>query len=304
LLYESAKEGYNDSGAGKTCENRNPFTSLQHKRRFGKVQTRSEEKTMSCHKRKTVVITGGAGGIGLAIARRFAAKGHNIALVDASAEKGEMALRELQGEGEFAFFPFDVTRLSECEGLFGRIYERFGSVDVLVNNAGISTHRGTTETITENDWNRIVSVNLSGLFFMARAAGIYMAKSGGGAIVNTASIRAYLATGDRTIYAVTKKAILTINAELAADFWRYGIRVNSVSPGYVLTEMTRVHLQEEGWLDNQLNIILTDRMLVPEDIAEVVEFLASEDAIAINGCDIPCESGTIPCRGKPSESGV
>ena len=71
---------------------------------------------MSCHKRKTVVITGGAGGIGLAIARRFAAKGHNIALVDASAEKGEMALRELQGEGEFAFFPFDVTRLRSAKG--------------------------------------------------------------------------------------------------------------------------------------------------------------------------------------------
>ncbi len=123
-----------------------------------------------------------------------------------------------------------MTKLSECEGLFAKIYERFGSVDVLVNNAGISSHRGTTETITEQDWNKIISVNLSGVFFMARGAAIYMAKSGGGAIVNTASIRAYLATGDRTIYAITKKGITGINAELAADYWRFGIRVNSVSP--------------------------------------------------------------------------
>lgn len=259
---------------------------------------------MASTKKKTVVITGGAGGLGFAIAQRFAAKGHNIVLVDYDATQGERAAKELCGEGKVAFYQFDVTQLSACEGLFEKIYADFGSVDVLVNNAGISTHRGTTESITDRDWERIIGVNLSGLFFMARAAAIYMAKSGGGAIVNTASVRSYLATGDRTIYAVTKKAIHAINAELAADYWRYGIRVNSVSPGYVLTEMTKIHLQEEGWLDNQLNIILSDRMTMPEDIAEVVEFLASEDAIAINGCDIPCEGGLIPCRGKPSESGV
>jgi NAD(P)-dependent dehydrogenase (short-subunit alcohol dehydrogenase family) len=268
------------------------------------MKHRKKGEIMANKNRRTVVITGGAGGLGFAIAQRFAAGGHNIAIVDYDAVQGEQAAKELRGEGEIAFFQFDVTRLSECENLMKRIYEHFGSVDVLVNNAGISTHRGTTETITEKDWNKILGVNLSGLFFMARAAAIYMQKSGGGAIVNTASLRAYLATGDRTIYAVTKKAILSINAELAADYWRYGIRVNSVSPGYVLTEMTKIHLQEEGWLDNQLNIILADRMTMPEDIAEVVGFLASEDAIAINGSDIPCEGGLIACRGKPYESGV
>ncbi len=259
---------------------------------------------MNNKNRRTVVITGGAGGLGSAMAARFAAQGCNIAIVDYDPAQGEKAVKKLGGEGEFAFFQFDVTKLSECEGLFAKIYERFGSVDVLVNNAGISSHRGTTETITEQDWNKIISVNLSGVFFMARGAAIYMAKSGGGAIVNTASIRAYLATGDRTIYAITKKGITGINAELAADYWRFGIRVNSVSPGYVLTEMTKVHLQEEGWLENQLNIMLMDKMLVPDDIAQVVEFLASEDAAAINGADIPCEGGTVICRGKPYESGV
>ena len=254
--------------------------------------------------RRTVVITGGAGGLGSAMAARFAAGGCNIAIVDFDPVQGEKAAKALSGEGEFEFFQFDVTKLSECEDLFKRIYERFGSVDVLVNNAGISTHRGTTDTITDKDWNKIISVNLSGVFFMARGASIYMAKSGGGAIVNTASVRNYLATGDRTIYAITKRGITCMDAELAADFWRFGIRVNSVSPGYVLTEMTKVHLKEAGWLENQLNICLMDQMLVPDDIAQVVEFLASDDAIAINGCDIPCEGGTVICRGKPCGSGV
>lgn len=254
--------------------------------------------------KKTAVITGGAGGLGKAIAFCLADAGFNIAIVDKNPQQGMAAQEEISAHAPCLFIPFDITDAERCPEVFEKVYKHFGSVDVLVNNAGISKHRGTTETIHESDWNLTIDINLKGLFFMAKAAAPFMAKSGGGSIINTASIRNYLATGDRTLYAITKKAIMSVNAELAADFWRFGIRVNSISPSYVLTEMTKVHLDEPGWLDNQLNIILSDNMVLPEDIGEVVLFLASDESIALNGCDIPCEGGTRICRGKLSESGV
>jgi NAD(P)-dependent dehydrogenase (short-subunit alcohol dehydrogenase family) len=255
-------------------------------------------------KRKTAVITGGAGGLGKGIATMLADAGYNVILVDLDPKMGEAAEKEIGRHGPCLFVPFNVTHYEDCPSVFEKVYAHFGSVDVLVNNAGISTHRGTTETIGVSDWDKIVNVNLKGVFFMAKAAAPYMERSGGGSIINTASIRGYLATGDRAIYAITKKGVHCITAELAADFWRFGIRVNSISPGYVLTDMTRVHIQEPGWLDNQLNIILIDKMLEPEDIGEVVCFLASDESIAMTGADIPCDGGAIICRGKPDQSGV
>ncbi|MCI8327277.1 MAG: SDR family oxidoreductase [Lachnospiraceae bacterium] len=254
--------------------------------------------------KKTAVVTGGAGGLGKAIAIRLADAGFNIAIVDMNAEQGEIAKKEIEKHGPCMFVQFDITKCDECPKVFEQVYEKFNSVDVLINNAGISKHRGTTDTIGVPDWDLTLAINLKGLFFMAKAAAPFMEKSGGGSIVNTASIRSYLATGDRTLYAITKKAIRCVNAELAADFWRYGIRVNSISPGYVLTEMTKVHLDEPGWLDNQMNIILIDNMVLPEDIGEVVLFLASDESVALSGCDIPCEGGLNICRGKLPESGV
>lgn len=258
----------------------------------------------SCAKKKTAVITGGTGGLGLAVARTMAQAGYQIALVDMNPASGEKAAAEIGALAPCAFWAFDVTKYDDAPKLFEEVYGRFGSVDALVNLAGVSTHRGTTETIGVKDWEKIVNINLSGLFFMCKAAAPFMERSGGGSIVNAASIRAYLATGDRTIYAITKKGVTCINAELAADFWRYNIRVNSISPGYVLTEMTKVHIDEPGWLENQLNIFLIDKMILPEDIGEVVLFLASDESVAINGCDIPCDGGAVTCRGKPAFSGV
>ena len=255
-------------------------------------------------KRKTAVITGGAGGLGKAMAIMLAKAGFNIALVDLNPEQGQAAKEEVAKYGPCEFFPFNVTNYDEAPALYQKIYDHFGSIDALANNAGISPHRGTTETIRQSDWDKVISVNLKGPFFMAKAVAPFMEKSGGGSIINTASVRGYLATGDRTLYAITKWGMKAMTTELATDFWRFGIRVNSFSPGYVLTEMTKAHLDEPGWLDNQLNIFLIDKMLVPEDIAEVVTFLASDESIAINGLDIPCEGGTIICRGKPAESGL
>lgn len=253
---------------------------------------------------RTAVITGGAGGLGRSIASALARAGHNIAIVDLDPEQGTAAEADISREAPCYFIPFDVTRYDDCPTVFDQVVERFGRVDVLVNAAGISTHRGPTGTIKVSDWDTITNVNLKGLFFMAKAVAPYMTANGGGSIINVASIRARLATGDRTIYAVTKKGVHSITAELAADYWRYGIRVNSISPGYVLTEMTRHHLDEPGWLDNQLDIVLTEKMVEPEDIGEVVCFLASEDSVAITGSDIPCDGGASICRGKPARSGL
>lgn len=255
-------------------------------------------------KKRTAVITGGAGGLGRGVAKLMAQAGYNIVLVDMNPQQGAEAVAEIEQYGPCIFLPFNVTHYEEAPQLFQTVYDRFGSVDALINLAGVSTHRGTTETIGVADWEKIVNINLTGLFFMCKAVAPFMEKSGGGSIVNAASVRNYLATGDRTIYAITKRGVTAINAELAADFWRYNIRVNSISPGYVLTEMTKVHINEPGWLDNQLNIFLIDKMLQPEDIGEVVLFLASDESIAINGSDIPCEGGTVICRGKPAVSGV
>lgn len=255
-------------------------------------------------KKKTAVITGGAGGLGKAMAIILAEAGYNIAIVDLNPEQGAKAKEEVSAHGTCEFFPFNVTDFDEAPALYQKIYDHFGSIDVLCNNAGISPHRGTTETIEQRHWDLVMNVNLKGPFFMAKAVAPFMEKSGGGSIINTASVRGYLATGDRTLYAISKWGMKCIATELATDFWRYGIRVNSFSPGYVLTEMTKAHLDEPGWLDNQLNIFLIDHMVIPEDIAEVVRFLASDESIAVNGLDIPCEGGAIVCRGKPYESGV
>ena len=251
-------------------------------------------------RKKTAVVTGGAGGIGKSVAKRLIEDGFRVVLVDRNGESAKAAAEELGCD----YTQFDITAVNDAPAVFQGIYEKYGSVDVLINNAGISTHRGPTDTIAESDWDKIIGVNLKALFFMAKAAAPFMAKSGGGSIVNTSSMRAFLATGDRTLYAITKKAILSVDAELAADFWRYNIRVNSVSPPYVLTDMTRVHLTEPGWYENQLETLLTKDMMLPEDIAEVASFLASDESVAISGTDISCTGGTVPCRGKLKDGGV
>ena len=182
--------------------------------------------------------------------------------------------------------------------LIQEIASELGRIDVLVNNAAYST-RGKMEDITLPEWDQYLRVNLSAAFFMAQTVAPEIEKAGGGAIINISSVRSMLADGRHMLYSVAKGALVAMTRELAVSLWKQNIRVNAVSPGYVLTPMTRHNLEKPGWYDQNLEDLLIQRMIEAEDIAEIVVFLASDTAIAINGQDIFADGGLTIHKGKP-----
>jgi NAD(P)-dependent dehydrogenase (short-subunit alcohol dehydrogenase family) len=241
---------------------------------------------------KAILITGGSSGIGAATARRFGAEGGRV-MICALDEDGCRAVADeiVAGGGEAAYLHGDLAGREFCDQAIDETVARFGRLDVLVNNAGIS-RRGTVETMSDEDWRLTFAVNLDAMFFLSRRALPIMKRQGGGVIVNTASELAITAPRNNAAYAASKGAVLQFTRAMAIDHAREGIRVNAICPGPVDTPLLVGH---RGNPEEELKAIAEatpmGRIGTPDEIAGAITFLASDDATFITGSALLADGG-------------
>ena len=233
-------------------------------------------------------MTGGASGIGEATVRRFIAEGAVVAFCDRDAERGARVAAELTAAGaKVAFTHADVGSEAACLSFVDNTAQAFGRIDILVNNAGIRKYEKVDEASTAS-WNEILNVNLLSYAFCAKAAVPLMRRSGGGAIVNVASVRSVVAGGGNLQYDTSKAAIAGLTRALAADHSAEGIRVNAVGPGPIFTPFHHRRLETSGESFAQYNAKAAQSTMLKrpgraDEVAAAILFLASDDASYITG---------------------
>lgn len=252
-------------------------------------------------KNKVVVITGGAGGVGQALVRLFAAEGARLMISDINADGCQAMVDQARKLGAEADCLAGNLREKEyCEAVIARTVERFGGVDILLNNAGIIP-RGTIEETTDEMWFTAMDVNLNAVFFLCRAAIPHMQRRGGAAIVNTSSVWGTYPGPGHVAYCTSKGAVAALSKNLGRDCAPLGIRVNAVCPHEINTPMIRSGFERRG-LDpdkaiEELNkTVPLGRIAEPEDIADVIAFLASDQARYIAGETVEV-TGAKPVSG-------
>jgi NAD(P)-dependent dehydrogenase (short-subunit alcohol dehydrogenase family) len=240
---------------------------------------------------KVCVVTGGASGIGLATARALAAEGGRVALADIDEAAAGRAAGEL-GDNATAF-AVDVTDEASVERLYAGVVERFGRLDVCHNNAGILLPGDTDPVATTLDtWNRLIAVNLTGVFLCMRHQIPHLLASGGGSIVNTASFVAVMGAATPQIaYSASKGGVLSMSREVAAVYARQGIRCNAVCPGPVDTGMVGTFLTDETEWQRRAVHLPDGRFGKPEEIAQAVVYLASDESSWTNGTAFMVDGG-------------
>ncbi len=245
---------------------------------------------------KTALITGGARGIGQAIATRFSSEGAAVALVDLPTSRLAETARELQGSKDVTVHAIaaDLRNLDEIRAAVAETVERLGSIDLLVNNAGIAPEVPFLETGPE-DYDQIMAVNARGSFFCAQEVTRHMIAAGGGCIVQIASICALPAGALRNYaaYNMSKAAVRQMAASLANELARYCIRVNAVAPGSIDTELTRSLLPTSMKQEEVVKAIPMRRLGQPHEIAAACAFLGSDDASYITGATLLVDGGWL-----------
>ncbi|MDH6181624.1 NAD(P)-dependent dehydrogenase (short-subunit alcohol dehydrogenase family) [Microbacteriaceae bacterium SG_E_30_P1] len=239
---------------------------------------------------KVAVITGGASGIGLATAKRFAAEGATVVIGDFNAETGQAAAAEVDG----LFVQVDVTDEAQVNNFFDTAAATYGSVDIAFNNAGISPpDDDSIETTELPAWDKVQEVNLKSVYLCSRAALRHMTKQGSGSIINTASFVAVLGSATSQIsYTASKGGVLAMTRELGVQFARQGIRVNALCPGPVNTPLLQeLFAKDPERAQRRLVHIPTGRFAEPEELAAAVAFLASDDASFITASTFLVDGG-------------
>lgn len=245
---------------------------------------------------KVALVTGGGGGIGRATALRLAEEGAKVAINDVNLEAAQAVADEVAAAGGDAIVvEADVTDMAQVQEMVAQTVERFGSLDIVVNNAGITrdglavrVKDGEVKMMSEDNWNAVLDVNLKGTFFVCQAAAARMIEQGSGRIINTSSIGALGNIGQAN-YAASKAGVIGLTKTLALELARYGIAVNCVAPGATRTPMTESI--PEKLMEGLLQQIPFRRMAEPEEIAALHCFLASDDASYITGQVIFADGG-------------
>ncbi len=233
-------------------------------------------------KDKIAVVTGGAKGIGMEIAKALAAEGATVVACD----MGEMTY---QGEN-ISYYPLNVTDVEGCKTFFDQMIEKYGRIDILVNNAGI-TRDSMTRKMTDDQWNLVLDVNLKGAFNLVRYIGPKMEETGGGSIINISSVVGVFGNIGQANYAATKAGIIGLTMTWAKEFARKGVpvRVNAIAPGYTMTDILKTVPQD--LLDQFAAMTMLKRLGQPEEIAKVALFLASDDSSYVTGQTIQVDGG-------------
>jgi NAD(P)-dependent dehydrogenase (short-subunit alcohol dehydrogenase family) len=243
---------------------------------------------------QVVLVTGAGRGIGKAIALAFAREGAKVAVNDINPDSCETTANEINASGgEAAAFHADVSNKLAVQSMLIDLEDRWGRVDVLINNAGVEPHKPIVQ-LDEWDWDRTIDVNLKGAFICSQSVGRMMIKQGGGAIVNIASIAGRAAgLRDRSAYVASKTGLIGFTKECAREFAAHQIRVNAVCPGVIVTEMT-AHLRDNAaQLQKWLEDIPLGRLGEPDDVTGLVLFLCSDAARYITGQAINVDGGKV-----------
>lgn len=246
---------------------------------------------------KICLITGGAAGIGKATALRFAAEGATVAVCDVDEAAGQSLLAELGGG--HCFHRVNVVDRQEVQDWVDAVAAQFGRVDVLVNNAGITRdalfvkmkNGELSRQMAEADFDRVIAVNLKGVFNCTQAVTPFMIKQGGGVILNASSVVGLYGNFGQTNYVATKAGVIGMTKVWARELGRHNIRVNAVAPGFVLTEM--VQKMPENVLDDMKAKTPLRRLGTPEDIANTYLWLASDEAAYVHGATISVDGGIV-----------
>ena len=237
---------------------------------------------------KLALVTGAAGGLGRAIASRLDAEGYRLALADVKGSQLEAVARDCR---DATFIAFDLTRRETLEAGFAACLERCGIPSLLVNNAG-TTFAAPAVKATWDDWHRVMAVNARGPFFLSALLARHLAESEMQAsIVNVASTHGLVGIADRSIYGISKAAIIQMTRMLAIE-WAGRIRVNAIAPGTVLTPSRKALLADSSARDRMLSRIPSGRFVEESEIAAAVAYLASADARSVTGQVLTVDGGT------------
>jgi len=233
---------------------------------------------------KVTIITGGAAGIGAATAVKFAEEGATVIIWDLNEEKGKTLADKIGAD----FDKVNSANYAEIETAAKKVFDKFGRIDVLVNNAGI-TRDSSLKKMTPELWQQVIDVNLTGVFYCTKIVSEYMLMTGWGRILNASSVVGLYGNFGQTNYVATKSGLIGMTKTLARELGRKGITVNCVAPGFIATEM--VAAMPENVLEGMKAKVPVGRLGEPIEIANCYAFLASDEAAYINGATISVDGG-------------
>ncbi len=239
---------------------------------------------------RVAIVSGGASGIGAAISERFAKEGARVIIADIDFEKAtDIAVKIKHSKGKAIAYRLDVSSPEEVEGMTKHVINKFGSIDILVNSAGIFNFV-STEEITPSQWRRLLDVDLNGTFYCCLYAGREMVKKRRGKIVNVSSMAGVVGIPNSIGYVASKHGVVGITRALAIDFGRYGVNVNCLCPGTTLTPLVSDNYTK-GYLDMRAKRVPLGRLSSPEEQANAALFLASAESDYVNGLIMNVDGG-------------
>ncbi|QIG81093.1 SDR family NAD(P)-dependent oxidoreductase [Stakelama tenebrarum] len=247
---------------------------------------------------KTVIVTGAASGMGAAAAHRFAEEGANVVALDLDADALDGACADLPAD-RLLKKAGDTANSDTARSAVADAVDRFGGVDVLINNAGTVVQGDAVQT-SEDDWDRVIDVNVNGYFHMAKAALPELRKARG-AIVMTSSVSGTGGDWGMLAYNTSKGAVTNMVRAMALDEGAHGVRVNAVNPSFTKTGMTEAIQDDPEMIDRFMARIPLGRPGEPEDVADVMAFLASDDARFVTGVNLPVDGGASASNGQPDQ---
>jgi NAD(P)-dependent dehydrogenase (short-subunit alcohol dehydrogenase family) len=237
---------------------------------------------------RVAIVTGGARGIGYETVKAFQENGAKTVIVDISAELGKKAVQELGTE----FFQADLTRSDQVVKVADEVRQKHGRIDIAFNNAGIAKNV-PSEECSDEDWLRVINVNLNAVFFCCREFGKVMLEQGKGSIINTASMSGLISNTPQpqSAYNASKAGVIMLTKSLACEWAKRGVRVNAISPGYIGTELMKHGMSNADWHRDWLKFTPMGRVGEPSEVAAAVTFLASDVSSYFTGSNLVMDGG-------------
>lgn len=242
-------------------------------------------------KDKVALVSGAGSGIGRAIAETYAKEGAKVVIADINAEHGEAVVQAIKDNGGDAIFvKADSSKAEDNMQLVAATVAKYGRLDIACNNAGIGGPAASTGAYEPEDWDKVIALNLSGVFYACRYQLEQMEKNGGGAIVNIASIHGMVAAPSSPAYTASKHGVVGLTKNIAAEYGQKNIRCNAVGPGYIETPLLTAHMDKEA-MDAIAAKASMNRLGTPQEIADLVAFLSSDKSSFTTGSYIMADGG-------------